>query len=179
MIDIAIVALLLLGFVMGFFRGAVRQLLSVGVWLVAFLVGAYGRGPLGEWLGPLWPQYPPFYVDMLAFGIIFLFVFGVGLVLAQVVGARVTLTRHDWVDDLVGGFLGAALALLAVASIIVILDSGYEAASRPGGDIPWLRDLYVAVTESTIATRLEQSLITGLGAVLGPIMPDDIRAVMS
>jgi membrane protein required for colicin V production len=176
--DILIGVLLVAGFALGFFRGAVRQLLALGVWLVAFLVAAYGRPPVGEWLGVQWPQFTPRYVEFVAFGLLFVVLLGLGVLIAEVAGARITLSRHEWVDDVIGGLLGAGLVLLSVASLIVIMDTGYERSGRPSSDIGWVRDAYVALSESELANRIEGSLIVGLDAVLGPLLPEDVRLAM-
>ena len=62
---------------------------------------------------------------------------------------------------------------------MVILDSFY--ASPPTGqlrDVPLLRQLQLGLAESAIADGLRSSLIPGLGAVLGPLLPAGVASVM-
>ena len=46
-VDVALVVLLAAGFLLGYLRGAIRQLIVVGAWLVVFLDSYYGAGPGG------------------------------------------------------------------------------------------------------------------------------------
>ena len=63
--DVAIV-LFLVGFVLvGFFRGALRQLLVLGAWLVTFVVAAQGRNFIADYLRAQEPDFSVQYAQML------------------------------------------------------------------------------------------------------------------
>ncbi|MGI8928185.1 MAG: CvpA family protein [Candidatus Limnocylindrales bacterium] len=56
-VDVALVVLLAAGFLLGVFRGAVRQLIVLGSWLVAFILSVQLRGAIGAWFAARAPQY--------------------------------------------------------------------------------------------------------------------------
>lgn len=179
MSDIVLIALLGAGFLLGYFRGAVRQLLTLGAWLVAFLLAAHARPVAADWLAAQWREYSLPYVEMLAFGILFAALVAVGLALAQFTGGRITLTRHEWIDDILGGLLGMGIVALTTASVYVILATIYGgAAVVTEEDVGWLRELHAALGDSAIVNQLRQSLLPGLGSILSPLLPPDVRAVM-
>ena len=57
--DLLLLAIVGLGFAVGFLRGTVRALLAVGAWAVCFLIAAYLRVPLGELAGHQWARSTP------------------------------------------------------------------------------------------------------------------------
>lgn len=179
MTDVIVVALIVLGFTIGYFRGAVRQLIALGAWAVSFLIGAHARPIVGDLLGDQWTQYRQQYAEMLAFGLVFAVLFTVGLLLAEIPGSRITLTQHEWLDDITGGLLGALLALIVTASVKVILDTVYAQGLPPvGDDVAWLRDLHTAMLDTPFMRTAMESLIRGIGAILGPVLPVDVRLTM-
>jgi membrane protein required for colicin V production len=179
MADLALLALMAAGFILGFFRGAVRQLLAVGAWVVAFLIAAQGRSVVGDWLAAQWTQFSRPYVDMLSFAILFVAMFVIGVGAVQFTGTRTTLTRQERLDDLAGGVLGVVLVLLAAASMYIILATMYAQPSLTIGlDVRWLRDLHTALAQSATVGVLRETLIPAVGAIFGALLPSDVRAVM-
>ena len=179
MSDVILVAIIVVGFTVGYFRGAVRQLIAIGAWAVSFLIGAHARPLVGDLLGDQWTQYSQQYAEMLAFGIVFGALFAVGLLLAEIPGNRITLTQHEWLDDITGGLLGALLAILVSASVKVILGTVYGQGLPPVGDhVMWLRDLHTALLDATFMRTALDSLISGLGVIFGPLLPVDVRLTM-
>lgn len=177
--DLILIALLVVGFAVGYIRGAVRQLLALGAGLVALLLAANVRSLIGGWLSEQWPHFQVAYVEMLVFAMVFVLVFLIGFAFAQVSGGRTTITRHERPDAVLGALLGTGLVILTLASVYVILASYYGVPTRPGGqDIGLLRELHVALDGSAIIGALRDSLLPGLGAILSPLLPPDIRAVM-
>ena len=65
--DLLIGALLVLGVLLGVFRGAVRQLIILGAWLVIFIASIYLRPAVGDFIVGNVPQFSREYIDMLAF----------------------------------------------------------------------------------------------------------------
>lgn len=179
MTDVVLVALVVVGFTIGYFRGAVRQLIAVGAWAVSFLLGAHARPIVGDLLGDQWTQYSQSYAEMLAFGLVFGVLFTVGLLLAEIPGSRITLTQHEWLDDITGGLVGALLALVVSASVKVILATAYAQGLPPVGDhVLSLRDLHTALLDASFMRTAMDSLISGLGLILGPVLPVDVRLTM-
>ena len=177
--DLVLIGLLVVGFALGYIRGAVRQLLTLGAGLVAFLLAANVRSLFGGWLSQQWPHFQLAYVEMLVFAMVFGLVFVIGFAFAQFSGLKTTITRHERPDAVLGALLGTGLVILTLASVYVVLASYYGVPTPPAGrDIGFLRELYVALDGSAIVGALRGSLLPGLGAILSPLLPPDIRAVM-
>jgi len=177
--DLFIAALVAGGFLLGFVRGVMRQLIALAAWLLSFIVAAQLQRPLADWLVTQEPRYSLQYIEMLTFGAAFLLLFGIAFVAIEIVGTVSDLTTHPALDEVLGGLLAAGVALLAVASVIVILDI-YYAAPVPGptAEIGILRDAHGLLGRSAIAGWLSDSLIPGLGALFGLLLPEGVRQVM-
>jgi uncharacterized membrane protein required for colicin V production len=179
-IDLFIILLLVGGFLLGFFRGAVRQLTSIGAWLISFLLAAHLSGPLGGLLVEQAPSYSPEYARFLTFGAAFVLLLVAGALIFQVAGTNVALTRHVPLDSMIGGALGTTLLLLVVTSLLIIFDSYFAVIGSAGtAEFRVLRDAHQATGESTIGNLLRQTVVPLLGTLLGPVLPAELRAVMS
>lgn len=179
-VDVLLLLLLAGGFVLGFFRGFIRQLLALGTWLVVFIAAAYLRLPIGDWLGRTSTQFSLDYAEMLAFTVIFLALMAAALVLVELGGSGSALTRHPLLDDALGGVGGLMLAVLIAASLLIALDSYFLIhADQAAGEVGWLRDIHTSLSDSALAVPLRDWVIRPLGALVGPILPSDIRVVMS
>ena len=176
--DLLIGALLVLGVLLGVFRGAVRQLIIVGAWIVAFMASVYLRQTVGDFILGNLPQFTREYIDMLAFLITFVTLFTIVVVLVELRGVTVHLSKRAAVDDILGALLGLGWMLLAVASVAIALDSFYLLDRSAGADeIAIVRELHLAFERSAIVTALHDSLIPGLIAVLGFLLPPELRAI--
>jgi uncharacterized membrane protein required for colicin V production len=92
--DVAIV-LFLVGFLLvGFFRGALRQLLALGAWLVAFVIAAQSRNFIADYLRSQEPDFSVQYAQMLGFLIGFVILFAAALALIELSGRTVTLSHR-------------------------------------------------------------------------------------
>jgi uncharacterized membrane protein required for colicin V production len=177
--DVILVLLLAGGFVLGFFRGTVRQVLVLGAWLIIFVLAAYLRVPVAEWLAGGRPQFSLDYALMLSFLAIYLGLFGAALLLFEFGGAPSRLTRHPVLDDAVGGVLGLFIAAVLIAGVIVVLDTFYiRAPTTVPGELTWLRDVDAGLDASAVASLIRDWVVRGLGIVVGPLLPPDVRASM-
>ena len=176
-IDIVLLFLFAGAFLVGFFQGLVRQLVGIFVWFMSFLLAANARDPLADWLDGYWTQYSDDYVKMLAFGILYIVFLVAGNIGVQIAMKRMPLFANmSFVDELLGGALGVVLAILIVAGGVIAIDS-YYAGARPDGspEVGWVGDLEAGFDESAIVSGLRGSLTPGLVAVLGPLVPTDVR----
>jgi membrane protein required for colicin V production len=179
-VDLALLAFLAGAFALGYVRGGVRQLIALGAWLVAFVVAAFLRAPVADWIGAQAPQFSRDHVDMLAYLLLFLVLFGVALLVIEVGGKTLHLTERVIVDRFVGGLLALGVAVLTIGSLIVILDTYYRVGSGPGtaaAELGIVTDVANALDRSAIVRSLGGSLVPGLIALLGPLLPADVRAV--
>ena len=175
--DIAIVILLTAGFVLGVVRGSVRQLIVLGAWLVAFLIAPYLRPLVGDWILANTHEYSREYVDMLAFFASFVVLFLLALVVIEIGGHTIQLSQRAGVDEIMGGFLMMGAALLFVAAVVIALDSYYVNPVVGAAEQPIIHDIQNALERSAIVDAMHNALIPGLIAILGPLLPSDIRTL--
>ncbi len=177
-VDVAIVVLLVAGFLLGYLRGAIRQLIVVGAWLVTFVASAYLREPVGDWIAANATEYSREHVEMLAFAVVFLVLFTLAVLVIEIGGSTVHLTPRVAVDEVIGGVLALGATLLMIAALVIVLDT-YYLANPPAGvpEFDFVSHLSLAFDRSTIVGFLHDSLIPGLISLLGPLLPADIRAV--
>ncbi len=160
--DLAIVFLLLAGFLLGVARGAVRQLIVLGAWLVAFLLAAWLRPVVGDFIASNVSGWSRQHTDMLGFLAAFLLLFGLAVVVIEVGGKTVQLTKRVVVDQVLGGFLALGATLLAIASVLIILDTFYGLGPSPDApQFQMVRELHSAFQQSGIVRALHDSLIPG------------------
>ncbi|MDQ3870423.1 MAG: CvpA family protein [Chloroflexota bacterium] len=178
-VDLVLLVILAGAFLLGFFQGAIRQLLGLLAWLISFLLAANLRDPVGDFLGRYWTFFPSGYNQMLAFGLVFIVLFVIVNILTQVRYRRAVIhSRMTVLDEIIGGLLGALLAVLIVTTAIIVLDSYYARGGTGGtADVAWIGQTYRALTDSRIAASLHASLIPGLLAILGPLLPPEVRDV--
>jgi len=174
--DIAIVLFLVGAVLLGVFRGALRQLVALGAWLLAFVLSAQLRSAVADWLIAQEPDFSNQYAQMLGFALAFVVLFGIALVVIEVGGRTIDLTSRPAVDEVLGGVLMLGVALLALAALLIALSTYYAAEPRGvTAEVSFVRELNDALEESTIARALRDSLIPGVQALLGPLLPADVR----
>ena len=174
-VDLVLILLIAGGFVVGFFRGAIRQLTSIGALLVSFLLAAYLAGPLGGWLHDQAPTYSISYSTFLAFGASFVLLVTAGALLFQVAGADMAISRNALLDDVVGGLLGGVLVVLVLSSLLIILDNYFvRIGTSPTTEFQFLREAHAATTDSTVANGLRSTVAALMLGLLGPILPREL-----
>ena len=178
--DGVLVVLFAIAFFVGYTQGVLRQLLGIGIFLVAFIVGSYLRSPVGAWLASNWTWLPVEFSLMIAFTASFLALLGVMTLGVQVYYRRVMLApRYAVLDELAGGVLAVAILFLVVAVLVLNGDSYYHSvgAQPPTGDVGWMRSLYGAFDGSALVHAMRGGLIPGLLALLGPLLPEAVRTL--
>jgi membrane protein required for colicin V production len=178
--DLVLLAVIVIAFLLGYYQGAIRQVLTVLVWLIAFVLSANLRDPLGDFLSRYWSNLPSGYPHMIAFGLLFILFFLIGLIIIQWRYRRTVLhSRVTVIDELIGGLLGAAVAILVIASLIVVLDSFYSRGGVSGqGDVPLFGQIHRALADSTVASTIRAQLLPPLLTVLGPLLPSEVTDVV-
>ncbi|MFH1474438.1 MAG: CvpA family protein [Chloroflexota bacterium] len=169
-------------FVVGYIQGTLRRVLGLAIALLSLLIALNLRDPLGVWLAQYWTHLPRPYVYMLAFGGSALTIYVAGSITVQTFYRRTTLfTKATVVDELVGGVLGAAQALLLVGALILVLDSYYHlpgVATSPN-ELGILRDIYSFYSSSLVVDLFRSSLIPLFFLLFGWIVPSDLREYYS
>ncbi len=174
MADAGLLLVFGVAFVVGAWRGAVRQLLALGAWLVSFLAGAYLRDPVANWVAPQRPDFSWQYAEMLSFLLVFGAVFVVLVLIIEITGTRMDLSKRHWVDDGLGGLLALGIAVLVVGSLMIILDSYYAGGYPPSLELRVVQQLHAGLSDSLIGHALHDSLVPGLLAVGGLLLPANV-----
>jgi uncharacterized membrane protein required for colicin V production len=177
--DILLLLILAGAFLIGFFWGVVRGLLALAAWVVVFLLSAHLSIPVGDYLARQWGNFSTEYSHMLAFLIVYTVLTVVSLVLIHVgVKGSQDVSRWPLVDDLLGGALAVALAVLIIAGTLAILGLFYKPEPLSSASAQWTLDLYNGLHSSTIGGQIESGLVPFIASILGPLLPSSIHAAL-
>jgi uncharacterized membrane protein required for colicin V production len=173
--DIAIIVLLIAFVLVGFFRGAIRQLLALAASVVAFIVAAYGRGFLADFLRAQEPDFSVQYAHMLGFLVAFLILGLAALAIIELSGRTVSLSNRPLVEEFLGGVALLLVGVVALTGVLFILDTYYAAPIGFTAVVDLVSQLHTALRESHIATALHDTLVPLVQSLLGPLLPPDVR----
>ena len=173
--DVAIVILLVALALIGFFRGALRQLLALGAWLVALVVAAQTRNVLADWMIAQEPDFSRQYANMLAFLIGFLILLIAALAIIELSGRTITLSHRAIVEEFGGSALLLLVGVLAISGVLFALDTYYAVPTGFTAEVDLVRQVHAALGESRIATALHDTLVPLVQSLLGPLLPPDVR----
>ena len=169
-------------FLVGFVQGIIRRLLGIASIMVSFFLAANLRVPIGDLLASSWTQFPPGYVEMLAFGAMFV-VFTVfsSLVIQGFYQRTPVVEDAEWIDEVLGGLLGVAEALLVVGIAILILDSyfGLASSAYDPDELLVLRNTWTAVSQSAVGIFYVETLIPIFLGLGGPLIPASLRQLFA
>jgi uncharacterized membrane protein required for colicin V production len=175
LIDLGLLLGLTAFFFLGVVQGAIRRLLGIASMLVAFVLAANLRNPVGDFLAGNWTQFDLGYNRLLAFGIVFA---------AGSVAASITIqgfykrqdlsTEHPIADDIVGGLLGLLQGIVVLTMLVIIFNS-YTLPAPHTGDVTQVRDAQnLIIHDSNIAGADKDFLVPPLVRVLSPLLPGDL-----
>ncbi|MEP7158794.1 MAG: CvpA family protein [Chloroflexota bacterium] len=174
--DVAIILFLVLAVLVGVFRGAMRQFVALGAWLVGFVLAAYVRPPIADYLVAQEPDLSRPYAEMVAFVIAYVVLIGLAVIVIEIGGRTVQLTSRPMVDEVVGGVTMLFVGVFMVAGLLIALDTWFALpAEGPTAEIEALRSLNVELQRSTIADALRNTLDPAIKTLLGPLLPTDVR----
>jgi membrane protein required for colicin V production len=138
--DIIVIAIIGLSALFGFVRGFLREVLSIGAWIVAGLAAWFGWPLLLPYLVHL-PYVGP-YLDHKLFGpvatsvAIFLIVLVVASVISHMITRSVRESSLGALDRSLGVLFGIARGAVIVSVALLIFDNFYPPDNRPA----WLKD---------------------------------------
>ncbi|MGZ6313230.1 MAG: CvpA family protein [Candidatus Limnocylindrales bacterium] len=168
------------GYVYGGFRtGLVHQVISLGLLALAFVVGAYLRGPLNVFVAPLLKGIPTEYGEMVAYGIAFSAIFLVANLIVLRIFKHVPVRGVSAaLDRVLGAILGGVVAVLVISAGIAIIDTYYKnpeflgPAANTG--MGFLKSIYDSLEVSTIAGILRATTVPVMLTILGPVIPRNV-----
>lgn len=148
--DFAIVAILALSVLISFFRGFLREAVSLVTWIVAILVSLKFAVLVGDLFKSHIASELLRYV--IGFVILFLLVFIVGTVINAILKLLVEKTGLSITDRIIGAIFGVLRGVLAVAVIIMLINAS------PMQKYDWYQNSQFAPQFSPVVTWLTQLL---------------------
>lgn len=130
--DYTILGIFLLSMVVGLFRGFIREVFSVLVWVLAGWAALRASGPLSVRL-ETWVDVPSMRI-ILAFVGVFLLVLAVGALVNYLLGKLVSSTGLSGSDRLFGALFGAVRGLAIVVAAVIL------AGFTPFPKDPWWQE---------------------------------------
>lgn len=179
-VDLLIVLFFMGFFVLGFAQGTIRRLIGIGSVLFSFLLAANLAQPLGEFLGANWTQFPKEYSFMVGFLSVFVAATLAFAIVAQgFYKPQPLFEKARFVDEVLGGILGLVQAGLILGFVVVILGTFFliPGIQPDAQELPILRDLWVALSESRIVDFFLATLIPLFFTLTGFMIPDNIEAL--
>jgi uncharacterized membrane protein required for colicin V production len=168
--------------VAGWLQGAIRQIISIAAFLLAFLIAANLREPLGAFLARNWTFNDPGFNFLLAWLGLWL-AWGITFQIAiQSFYTRILINqRFVILDEVLGGLLAVLQVLLVLALVTIIFDAYYLSSALPDEprDAAWARTLAGLMKDSAIVGALRGGLIPALLSVFRVLLPPDVTATPS
>jgi uncharacterized membrane protein required for colicin V production len=169
-------------FVFGGWRsGLLRRLIGIGFTVVAFLLGAYLRYGFAALATTFTKSIPASYANLVGYAIAFPAILaGLHLITNRMLsGVRIQgLTKE--VDSGLGALVGGLEAILILSAAIVVLDAYFGTGAKPSAlTYPgFLKDLTAQFNASTTVHLLRDSTVPIVLALLGPVLPTDLKSLL-
>lgn len=148
--DWTIIGVILLSMIVSFFRGFLREAVSLITWIAAVLVGLKFATPLSEEFVAHIESATLRY--LLAFLCIFFVILIIGFLVNVIIKYLVDKTGIGIIDRLVGVVFGAARGILAVGVILMFLQVS------PAGDSAWWKNSNMVVRFRPLVSWLNSFL---------------------
>jgi membrane protein required for colicin V production len=146
-IDYAVLGVTVISVAWGAWRGLVREVISLGGWIMAFLAANLLAGPLGEAL-PESIARPELRV-LLAFVGIFILTLAVSTLVGLFLSRLLKAAGLDGLDRTLGAFFGVARALLILLAFALL-----AGLTRLPGDAAWTQSVSGAMmAQAAMATK--------------------------
>jgi membrane protein required for colicin V production len=165
----------------GWRSGFIHRLFGLLFMAVAFVVGAYLRGPFGDLANSVFKDIPPDYASLVGYTFAFPVILAVLHIATYPIVHRIQpqgLTKE--LDRALGALFGFIEATLILSAVVVILDTyfvgGEAAGNRPG--INYITDLAASFNASVTVHLLRETTVPLVLALLGPLLPKDISTLV-
>ena len=165
----------------GWRSGFVRRLFGLLYMAISFVLGAYFRGPLGAIVVGIFPDIPKQYADMVGYTaaftvLVFAFNFFSNTILSKVAVQGMSKATDKALGAVFGGI---EAALIASAAIVILHTYSTEIgtlAKLSGFGV--LKSVADGIDTSVIGQILEKTIVPFVLAVLGPLLPQDIKTLV-
>ena len=175
--DILVFFVLFGGFIAGWIQGALRRLIGLAAIVLSFIVAANARGILSGWLEAYWIGTPRAWVEMVAFGALFVAFALLSAFFIQMLYRHTPIVkRFIWVDELAGGVIGVAEAAVLVSLVVLVLDTYFRlGAAAPAFELSALRNFWSVANASHFADFVRSDLLVAVASTVGGLLPPEIR----
>ena len=165
----------------GWRTGLLRRLVGLGLLVLAFVLGAYLRGPMGQLATGFFKNIPADYAELVGYSIAFALILAVGNVIAHfALKGRAMSGMSRRTDQLLGALFGVVETVLILSAVVVILDT-YFGTNTASGHTPGL-EFFTQFRKSFNASQtvhlLRQTTVPLVETVLGPLLPKDISSLL-
>ena len=176
--DVFVFLYLFAFFILGFAQGSIRRVLGIASIIFAFFLAAQVQVPLGDFLARSWRQFPGVYGEMIGFLVLFIVAVVIFSIVIQGNYHRAEVfAKYPIVEELIGGLLGILQGLLILMFITIILDQFFLLTTYPTDpdELPFLRDIWVAINGSGTGHLLHTELIPRFVSFCALVLPSAVR----
>ena len=175
----------LVGFIVGMLfagwrTGFIRRALGIVLIVVSIVVGAYLRYPIGAISQTFFKNIPADYANLVGYAIAFPLILGGLTIVGSMLFRRPDSGLRREVDGGLGAALGAIEAILIISAVIVIVDTYFGTSSNlkhTVGLAP-LTSLASSFNASTTVHLLRDTTVPIVQALLGPLLPTNLRSIL-
>jgi uncharacterized membrane protein required for colicin V production len=166
----------------GWRTGLIHRLAGLAFMAIAFVLGAYLRGPFGTLATSIFPTISPDYAGLVGYAFAFPVVLGVLHLVSYrfLQGHRMSGITAE-VDRGLGALFGFLEGVLILSAVVVILDTYFAPGpgtlgNRPGLDL--VQGLTAQFNASETIHLLRATSVPLVLGVLGPLLPTDISSLV-
>ena len=153
----------------------------MGFAIASLALGAWFRYPVGAVASTFFKDIPPDYANLVGYAIAFPAILAAFHIASRLLFGKVHVQGiTKGVDSALGAILGGAEAILILSAAIVVLDAYFGTSATPSGfsHAGTLKDLTKAFNASTTVHLLRDTTVPVVLAVLGPILPTDVKTLL-
>lgn len=170
------------GFIFGGWRtGFLRSLIGIIFMALSFVLSAYFRYPVGQIASTFFKDIPSDYANLVGYTIAFPVVLAALHIAGHFVFGRVQVSGiTKEMDKALGAAFGGVEAVLILSAAVVILDTYFGTNSTIAKSVApgYLKELTAALNGSETVHLLRSSTVPVVLAVLGPLLPKDVGALL-
>jgi uncharacterized membrane protein required for colicin V production len=165
----------------GWRSGLLRRLIGIGFTVLAFVVGAYLRYPFAAIATSVSKNIPTDYANLVGYAIAFPAILAALHLVSNrlLAGVKVQGITKE-VDSGLGALFGGLEAILVLSAAVVVLDAYFGTGATPSAltHSGMLKDLTAQFNASTTVHLLRDTTVPIVLAILGPLLPTDVKSLL-
>lgn len=169
--DLTIVAILTLSVIVSLFRGLIREVMSLLIWIGAFWLAWTFVDNGANWLESFIDL--PSARHLISFVALFLAALIVGGMINYLVGKMITKTGLGATDRFFGMFFGLGRGIIAVTALVLFLQA------TPFSKDPWWTDSKLTPQFSKLANWVKQQMPEDMAEYFSFIKPEQLKETLN